>query len=282
MLEVVGLYCYPIKSCGRVTLTKCDITPMGLVGDRQWMLVDDQGVFLSQRTLPIMGLIDISLNQSNHHLTLNAPDMPTLTVTPEQTTGYMSVIVWKDHVKAEVAETHINDWFSEYLNQPCRLVRFGQTSQRLVDPEFTNGNKQVAFADGFPLLVTHMSTLEQLNQQLQAQNHPHVTMQRFRPNIVVKSDLKPQDEYRWDSIYNQQFKIDLVKPCSRCLVTNLDPKTASKTGNTVLSTLAQRHRLNNKAIFGINGISNQSGAITLGDQLEIHYQNTTEDQLTSK
>lgn len=284
MLEVTALYCYPIKSCGQVTLNSSLLSPMGLAYDRQWMLVDEAGIFLSQRTTAKMGLIAVTLDDKNGHITVNAPGMPPLQIAPEQTDSQCSVAVWKDQLKAEVAESHINEWFSQFMGSPCRLVRYGNKSQRLIDPNYSNGTDEVAFADGFPLLITHESTLEQLNQQLAAENHPKVSMQRFRPNIVVKSSagtsqLPAQDEFTWSSLFNEEVNIELVKPCSRCVMTNLDPKTAEITGNTVLKTLALKHRLNKKATFGINGISDRSLRISVGDQLKVRYQKTTENHL---
>lgn len=277
MLEITALYCYPIKSCGQVSLNSALLSPMGLAYDRQWMLVDDAGVFLSQRTTPKMGLIAVTLNDTNGQITVKAPGMPALEIAPGQTDGHCQVTVWNDQLDAEVAESHINNWFSQYMNSSCRLVRYGQQSQRLIDPDFSNGTDEVAFADAFPLLITHESTLEQLNQQLTKEGHPEVTMQRFRPNIVVKSmtghaKLPAQDEFSWTSLFNDEVNIDLVKPCSRCVMTNLDPQTAEKTGNTVLKTLALKHRLNDKAIFGINGTSDRSLHISIGNQLKIRYQ----------
>ncbi len=271
-VEVVGLYCYPIKSCGQVILEASELNALGLAHDRQWMLVDEQGQFLSQRAHPKMALIAVDLDFTHGYLTVSADDMEPLTITVNDVSGQTEVTVWKDSLIADVAQKHINDWFSQYLNMPTRLVRFGDASQRLIEAEFNPDNKQVAFADGYPLLVTHVATLTQLNQQIAAQNHEAVTMQRFRPNIVVKSSLPAQDEFLWAALENQNFNIELAKPCGRCVMTNLDPKTAKKTGNNVLRTLAEKHRLNNKATFGINGWSQNSGTIRCGDRLEVRYQ----------
>ena len=222
-----------------------------------------------------MGLISIDLNPESGALSLSANGMPELSIKPEQVAGQTTVTIWNDQLIADVAEAPINDWFSQFLGTECRLVRYGDTSQRRIDPAYAQSEESVAFADGFPLLVTHVTTLDLLNQQLIEQDHDAVTMQRFRPNIVLKGDLLAQDEYQWKSLKNEALMIDLVKPCSRCLVTNLDPKTATKTGNTVLATLAKKHRLNDKAIFGINGISHQTATLALGDHLEVAYQEST-------
>lgn len=277
--EIVGLYCYPIKSCGQVKLTSSELNPLGLAYDRQWMLVDEKGQFLSQRTWPQLGLIALDLDPKTGTITASAKGMNAITISASQSTEKTDVTVWKDSLKANVAATHINQWFSQYLQIPVRLVSFGETSQRLIEADYNPGDKQVAFADGYPLLVTHQATLEQLNQQLLEQNHPKVAMQRFRANIVLKTSLPAQDEYHWATLSNPNTTIDLIKPCSRCVMTNLDPETAEKTGNKVLSTLAKKHRLNNKATFGINGWAQQTTQIRVGDRLQISHQKTTKSQL---
>lgn len=275
MLEVTGLFCYPIKSCCQVALSRAEITSQGIRHDRQWMLVDTQSRFISQRECPSMGLITVTITEQGDiqaaakghgHVVFSADDF----------TGSMETQIWNDAVEAKQASQSLNQWFSAVLGMPCRLVHHGASSHRLIDPEHNPLNQTVAFADGFPLLVTHEATLGSLNQQLIAQNHPAVTMQRFRPNLVVKSNLPDQDEFQWSEIYSEQIHMLLPKLCSRCQITNLDPLTAEKTGNTVLSTLAKHHRVGNKAIFGVNAVVQKPGFLAVGDALHLVKQPSTE------
>lgn len=274
MFEVTGLYCYPIKSCGRVVLEQAVLTEQGIQHDRQWMLVDEAGRFLSQREHPEMGLIAVDIDSSGRITVTHKQSQ--LTFSAEDCQSTLNTQVWHDEVEAQVAHNDISHWFSQALRRKCQLVRYGHSSHRLIDPEFNPLGQTVAFADGFPLLVTHQATLDLLNQQLVSQDHAQVSMQRFRPNVVVKSKMPAQDEYRWLELFNDQIQLALPKPCSRCQITNLDPKTGQKTGNTVLSTLAKHHRIGNKAIFGINATVLKTGTLSLGDDLQLVYQPSTE------
>ncbi len=269
MLEVSGLYCYPIKSCGQVSLDRADITTLGLAHDRRWMLIDEEGCFLSQRQQPQMSLIQVELMDKNGCIRVSAPNQSSLIIRPDDTKLHMSVKIWNDRVKAEIATNDVNEWFSAVLNINCRLVRYSAISCRPVDSAYNTNKDQVAFADGFPLLLTHEATLDQLNHELEQVDHPPVLMKRFRPNIVVTSTLPAQSEWQWKTIGNDQIKLSLVKPCSRCQITNIDPDTGFSMSSSVLKTLAQHHRLNNKATFGINATVIETGKIALGDQLQM-------------
>ena len=77
---------------------------------------------------------------------------------------------------------------------PYRLVRFDPEQRRLSSLKWTAGIEAPnQFADGFPLLVTSAASLDGLNRRLQAQGQDPVTMERFRPNIVL-SGIEERDE----------------------------------------------------------------------------------------
>ena len=67
---------YPLKSAGGIALANANLDRRGLVHDRRWMVVDDSGEFISQRTFPRMALINTEL--VSQMLILNAPRMPEL------------------------------------------------------------------------------------------------------------------------------------------------------------------------------------------------------------
>ena len=77
MITLAELTLYPIKSCGGIALQEASITPSGLasglIHDREWMVVDAQGHFITQRTHPAMATITPSLEQNE--MVLKAPGM---------------------------------------------------------------------------------------------------------------------------------------------------------------------------------------------------------------
>jgi len=137
-------------------------------------------------------------------------------------------------------------------------------SKRPVDPDFTVDEKQVAFSDGFPLLLISEASLNELNSRLPES----VAMKRFRPNLVVK-DTEPYAEDSWKKIIIGECEFHVVKPCSRCILTTVDPETGEFSGKEPLRTLATYRKLNGKVMFGQNLIATKIGKLEVGMSVEI-------------
>lgn len=278
-VKITQLISYPIKSCAGIKHQSVVLNEMGLAHDRQFMLVDQSGLFLSQRKFPQMALIQPSINQQL--LKLTAPGMNELTVDISSSQEQTKVSIWQDTLQADLYHPEANQWFSNYLNEPVSLVKYGTKSHRPIEATFNPNNQQVAFADGFPLLVTHQASLNQLNSKL---SEP-VGMERFRPNIVVSSELNAWDEFNWQHLINKDFTVSLVKPSTRCVMTGIDQHTGLQTGSEILKTLKQEYSHQLKAVFGINGIveikSDKTVQLRLGQKLELNSgQETVQDQLS--
>ena len=61
MFTVSGLYIYPVKSLGGFSVSEAAITPTGFQHDRRWMLVDKEGIFMTQRKHPEMALLQTAI-----------------------------------------------------------------------------------------------------------------------------------------------------------------------------------------------------------------------------
>ena len=263
---VSQLWVYPIKSLSGISLDSVQVEKRGLQYDRRWMLVDKDNHFLSQRKIPEMTLITVEL--SDYGLSVRAPDMPVLIIPyPDpQIEHYeeMEVTCWKDQITAQHINTAIDNWFSEVLNLDCQLVYMPDNSQRLVDPDYTQKNEITSFSDGFPNLLISEASLDDLNSRVDID----LSIQRFRPNIVISGCAA----YAEDCLGH--FKIaDInfyaVKPCSRCVVTTINPDNAKKESPEPLQTLATFRRKNNKVMFGQNVLHKltaiNENRLTIGD-----------------
>ena len=117
------------------------------------------------------------------------------------------------------------------------------------------------FADGYPVLVTTDSAMDELNTRLAAQGHPAVGMDRFRPNVVL-SGLLPHDEDHLGPLECLTEDgavlagLQLVKPCARCPIPNIDPATAESHPGVgdALQAYRQDARVNGAITFGMNAI----------------------------
>ncbi len=255
---IARLFIHPVKSCAGIEVQEAVLTEAGLDLDRAWMVVDAEGVFLTQRAHPRMALVRPQLRSDD--LVLRAPGMLALHLSLDRVEGPAQARVWDDVVPAWDMGPLVAQWFSDFLGQPCRLVRFDPAVRRLSSPAWTGGLEVPnQFSDGFPLLVASQGSIDGLNARLQAAGHAPVGIERFRPNVVL-AGVDEHDEDRIDTLYigveGGEVQLQHVKPCARCPIPDIDPATAESTpvvGDT-LRTYRQDRRLDGAITFGMNAI----------------------------
>ena len=268
-ISVSELNIYPIKSCKGTSLTEWATTLSGLVWDRQWLVVKEDGQFLTQRQIPAMAQIkpELAANGADHSLVsmqLSAPGMPLLAFESTGLGKSRQVKVWNDTCTAIDEGPEAAAWLSEYLQTSCGLVRFAPDFVRQVDQKFKRDDiDQVGFADGFPFLLLSEQSLADLNDRLEEK----LPMNRFRPNIVV-SGSGAFEEDDWKTIRIGEMLFHVVKPCARCVITCTDQETL-KVGPEPLRTLSLYRSQMNKIMFGQNLVPVGSGKIRLGDKLQV-------------
>ncbi len=264
-LRVHSLHIYPIKSCRGIDLDRAELVDTGLRWDRHWMLVDEEGQFLSQRRLPRMATIGTELNE--HALIARQGDREIEIPLQSPDIDRIPVQIWNDLLPGSIVSEEIDAWFSDVLETPCHLVYLPESVPRQVDPKYAEEGQTVGFADGFPLLVLSRENLEPLNQRLEQP----VGIERFRPNIVI-SGGPPHGEDDWSSIRIGDIDIDLPKPCSRCVIPSIDQQTAEQ-DSAILKALAEYRRgENGKIYFGQNGLHRENGWIEVGQTVEAEKQ----------
>lgn len=253
--RVERLFVYPVKSCAGVELGEAVLTETGLDLDRAWMVVDQRGEFVTQRELPRMALIRPQLKV--HEVVLRAPGMLALHLQIDAVEEPAQVRIWGDLVSAYDMGPIAAQWFSDFLGQPLRLVRFDPEHRRLSSPQWTDGvDAPNQFSDGFPLLVLSQASLDLFNEKLSLSGHAPVGMERFRPNLVL-SGLDAHDEDRvalLEIAAAVPVLLKPVKPCSRCPIPDIDPGTAQidpAVGRT-LRSYRSNERLNGAVSFGMN------------------------------
>jgi uncharacterized protein YcbX len=261
-IKLSGLFIYPVKSLAGISINQWPVVKTGLKYDRQWMIVDDSGQFLSQRKLAGLALIKTSL--TDNELILSAPAMKDLEVPLEAAGGeIVSVMIWHDRCHARSVSSEADQWLSRFLHLDCRLVYQPEGEIRRVDPTYSNATDQVAYSDGFPFLLVSENSLVSLNEAM----HSALPMSRFRPNLVV-SGCAAFAEDTWREIGIGPIGFRLPKPCSRCVVPTIDQETA-ETGKEPLVTLNRMRKWQNKVYFGQNALHNQCGELSIGDTVYI-------------
>lgn len=270
---VSRLFIYPVKSCAGIQVQQAVLRDTGLEWDRAWMVVDAEGLFVSQRECARMVLVQPEITADA--LVLRAPGMPELRVALQAQGAPRSVQVWDDMVLALDMGDAAALWFSDFLlYSGLRLVRFDPAVRRLSSPKWTQGQEAPnQFSDGFAVLVTTEAAVEELNTRLQHAGQGPVGVERFRPNVVL-SGLDAHDEDHLDLLLFQELlaqsgqgleaEMRLVKPCARCPIPNIDPATAdsSPAVSDALQTYRSDARVNGAITFGMNAMVVQgSGAL---------------------
>jgi uncharacterized protein YcbX len=222
---------YPIKSCAGIHLSSATLTGAGLmheqIYDREWMLVDDDGNFLTQREYPRMALITPRLRSDT--LELRAPGMLRLDITldlPDPAEApTRQVKLWQHTFRAYDGDRVTRRWFSQFLGVQCQLVRFHPDAHHPVSPARTAGRDiGTLFSDGYPLLLIGQESLDELNSRLVAQGRAALPMDRFRPNLVM-AGAEAHDEDHAARLMIGSTEIRPVKPCPRCPVPSIDQQT---------------------------------------------------------
>ena len=259
---VAALNVYPVKGCRGIPVTRARVSARGLVavaeeaaaGDREFMIVDSAGRFVTQREEPRLALIATRLE--GDALVLSTRGVAPLVIPLGALRGAQrQVTVWRSEVIAHDAGDAAARWLAAVLGSDVRLARFDPHAIRLCNPQYAgDSGAHVAFSDGYPILAIGEASLADLNARLAATGTAALPMNRFRPNVVL-AGLEAFDEDHIDTITADGVTLRLVKPCTRCQVTTTDQDTAT-VGEEPLATLA-RYRMNaalGGVTFGMNAI----------------------------
>ena len=245
------------------------VTTRGLQYDRQWMLVDADNRFLSQREFAAMALLEPEISGESMIVHNRQREQAPLTIAlhpPVKET--MMVNVWSDRCRAAISTPEADDWFSTALGMKCRLVYMPETTNRRVDGRYAHAKENTMFSDGYPFMMIGEASLQDLNSRLEVP----LPMNRFRPNIVFDGGL-PYQEDGMKSFRINNMNFSGVKLCSRCNVTTIDQET-TETGKEPLKTFASYRRKNNKVYFGQNLLCDATGKIRIGDELILNDHST--------
>jgi len=272
-LRITGLFTYPIKSCAAICHEQVDFDAFCLNWDRRWMLVDLAGDFVTQRTIPHLALVVPEFR--GDALLLRAPGRADFSL-PLRAPRYLrpAVTVWGDTIDAWDEGDAAAAWFSGYTGQALRLVRFPDAGIRPLNPRYnTIPGSTTAFAVGFPLLLATEESLADLNTRLAGRGARPVPMSRFRPNVVLAGAEYPFAEDDWLAVRIGNRQLDIVKPCSRCVMTTIDPATAliPERGEP-LATLSTYRRWETHVAFAQNVIAHGRGSLSLNDPVSIALQ----------
>jgi len=277
MATVTELVLYPIKSCAGISVQQATFSISGLqadgVHDREWMLVTQEGLFLTQREYPRMALIQPRID--GDVLELSAPGMPPLRLplAHDSAAPTLAVQIWDDHIQAADCGDAAASWFANALEGACRLVRFRPDVQRPTSIKWTGGAPaETRFADGYPILVIGQASLDDLNAKLAQAGRATLPMNRFRPNLVIDG-LEAFEEDFVESFSTSDLVLRPVKPCARCPIPAIDQATgiAGPDPLDILQSYRANPRMEGAVCMGMNCIvsTGAGNMLAVGDELAV-------------
>ena len=285
--EVIGriehIMYHPVKSGGAIETDTAILGKEGIVGDRQFMVVqatpDGDGIFhfVTQRDrrsktdkpqgLAVMSHIKPLVAGDSLYLTWQGLDP--IEVPMDVNAGReIPVQIWDDLARVIDQGDALADWLSSHLNHGVRLVKAaGSAFARRASQSYMLNDNRLRFQDAYP---GHWFSQDSVDA-LSASAGEQVPWQSFRPNIVISGGL-PEIEH---AVLSGQFgDVPFLnpKPCVRCPITNIDQATGEIRHGRALRPLSQYKRWRSKSgdvgvIFGENMILQAEGTIHVGDEV---------------
>ena len=276
MASIHSIYHYPIKGCRAVKIAASDVTTGGLVGDRQWVLVNQDGI-VNQKKLPALRFLDTELEQGGMTLSLKGAGSVRVDFADAGSSG--EVVSIGRQVVCEHAVESVDRWLSKAFGKPLSLVRAVEASPlQLAATPFSalHNTSQSAFVDIAPLLIVSLESLSDLNGRLSYEGKNTVAIEQFRPNVVIEG----VDAFAEESAQRMEIGavgLTQLLPCERCSVTTFDVSTESdseaKPSKEPLKTLSQYRNggvgYAGGVTFGAYFAPESDGMLQVGDEIKV-------------
>jgi uncharacterized protein YcbX len=247
VMEVVGLWRYPVKSLQGEPIDAADVEADGVSGDRRWGLRDERtGRILTARRRP--ELLGASATYDGGEPVIVLPDGSTAVGPGRRTDEQLSE--WLGSPVSLVASSEASAGRAEYFADAT------DDTSRAIEWTMPEGR----FVDAAPVLVLTTASLRTAAAHL-----PDGVwdVRRFRPNILVDLEGEGWAEDAW---VGQQIRIGAVtltptQPCVRCtMVTRSQPGLEADV--EIFRTLARHHG----GLFGVWCDVVTAGGVSLGDR----------------
>lgn len=266
MANVVELSYYPVKGCAGISASEALVTPAGLAHDRAFMVVSDEGVFRTQRRDPRLALILPGIDAAGERLTLRAPDHGEVAVDVDTTGARRPVELFGNPFRGIDQGDSVARWLTDVLGVPSRLVRVPPEHDRVTDGR-TPGT--AGWADSGALHVLSRSSLDLLNEKIAERGGEPLSMNRFRPNIVIGGWDTPHTEDRAHRMQIGDTELAYAKLAVRCAVTLVDQERGAKGGPEPIRTLAGYRRGAVGTVFGVKFSVLRQGKLAVGDEVDV-------------
>ncbi|XP_065485415.1 molybdenum cofactor sulfurase isoform X2 [Caloenas nicobarica] len=245
-------------------VTEWPVGNQGLLYDRNWMVVNQNGVCVTQKQEPSLCLVNPSIDLKKKVMVIQAEGMDPISVPLEEDTGKEAVIceskVCSHRVKTYDCGERTADWFSLFLGRPCRLIR---QSSDIKDRSHQKNTKGLASATNISLslvneaqyLLINATSIMQLKEHVSARLEEPLEIEelirRFRANLVISAPESFEEE-EWAEISIGALRFQVVGPCSRCQIICIDQQSGERNKEFLQSLSAARGKKTNFGIYLMN------------------------------
>ncbi|XP_054847805.1 molybdenum cofactor sulfurase [Eublepharis macularius] len=263
-VTVTNIYLYPIKSCAAFEVAQWPVGNQGLQYDRNWMVVNQNGVCITQKQEPKLCLVQPLIDLEKNVMTIKAEGMDPISVSLEEDSGSQTPVchskVCSHRVQTYSCGERLAGWFSEFLGRQCYLIRQSSDFKRNANQKHEKGEATPTAAplslvnEAQYLLINRTSVL-QLSDQITARLGESLPLQklihRFRANIVISTN-EPFEEDKWDEIAIGSLHFKVMGPCHRCLVICIDQQTGQRNKEFLQTLSSTKDRKTNFGIYLMN------------------------------
>ncbi|XP_069709090.1 molybdenum cofactor sulfurase [Phaenicophaeus curvirostris] len=263
-ITVTNIYVYPIKSCSAFEVTEWPVGNQGLLYDRNWMVVNQNGVCMTQKQEPRLCLVNPSIDLKQNIMVIEAEGMDPISVSLEENTGKETVIceskVCSHRVKTYDCGERIAGWFSMFLGRPCHLIRQSSDMKNRSHQKNTKGlapaaNISLSLVNEAQYLLVNVASILQLKEHVSARLEVPLEIEelirRFRANIVISAPESFEEE-EWAEISIGSLRLQVVGPCSRCQIICIDQQSGERNKEFLQSLSAARGKKTNFGIYLMN------------------------------
>lgn len=280
-MRLSAIHLHPVKSTAVRPVRQAALHRSGLEGDREWVVVDGDGVMVTAREarslLRVVADTPATDPEVAGALRLRGPGMPELTLdTPPPGAGHLPVRVFSSDLRGVPVGPEADAWLRRALaRDDVRLLWCDDPSRRRLNPSWARPTDHSAFPDSAPLSVVSTASLDRLQDWLRATaaelgepTPAPMPVTRFRPNLVVDGLGAAFDEDGWRRVRIGDVDLRAPKRLDRCVITTVDPETL-EAGPEPIRTLARHRREAGKTWFGMRLVPDGEGVLSVGDPVTV-------------
>jgi uncharacterized protein YcbX len=252
MITVATISLAPVKSLGLVHPQTVYVERQGIAADRRFYVIDQHGRLVTQRTHGPLVQVIPQYQLQPEWLSLRFPDGSCL-AGPVTLGEALITPIWGRYVRGRVVQGDWHQALSDFCGDEVTLVRAEAPGQGY---------------DEYPVSLVSQASLTYLSHQ--AGGTVRFDSRQFRPNFLLQG-CTPHQEDEWLGGVIQigsEVRLRVMARDPRCAIVTLDPATGQRTVDT-LRLILQYRPSPRAAYFGVYGIVEHPGSVTVGDAVTV-------------